>query len=93
MQRVTLYLDDDLWRQFRLTCMQQSLSASKVFSLFVERYLAMFPLDLPREKTARQALAATVVDENILQMSLAELRACVTDLEARFAARAQEDKP
>ena len=49
MKKVTLYLDERIWRLFRVACLEHSTSASKVVAHFIRQYLK--EADHPKESS------------------------------------------
>ena len=39
MQKVNIYLDNDLWQAFRIACLQQKISASQQIGLLLVQFL------------------------------------------------------
>jgi hypothetical protein len=39
VKKVNLYLDDDLWQAFRITCLEQKISASQQIGLLLVQFL------------------------------------------------------
>lgn len=39
MQKVNIYLDDELWAAFRIACLQRHISASQQIGLFLVQFL------------------------------------------------------
>lgn len=40
MKKVTIYLDESLWRSFRVACVEQGISASQQVLQLITEYLA-----------------------------------------------------
>ena len=39
MQKVNIYLDDELWKAFRIACLQRKISASQQIGLLLVQFL------------------------------------------------------
>lgn len=48
-KRITLYVDEHIWRQFRAACVTRSKSASEVVDLFMEDQVIRWGVERGRE--------------------------------------------